>query len=75
MVVGASEWPDGFVPGMGVALVSGPGSDLSEEPAFRMQTGRAGFSVVPRCPAGPTLVQLVAAMTLLASTLFGGGGW
>ena len=54
-VQGALAGTVGFVARLVVALVSGPGSDLSEEPAFRMQAGHAGLSVVPGCPPGPTL--------------------
>jgi hypothetical protein len=46
-VQGAMAGTVGFVARLVVALVSGSGSDLSEEPAFRMQAGRAGLSLNP----------------------------
>ena len=47
----------------GVALVVGPGSDLSEVPVFRVQAGRAGFRVAPDCPPGPVTQLWCASAT------------
>ena len=60
---GASGWTLAERGRLVLSLVSGPGSDLSEEPVFQdVEPATLDYRVVPECPPGPNPVQLGPAL-------------